>query len=59
MSVVGPLATVRRDSEAAMLNGDLEEAYRKCQNNTFGGGVNEVLREMIARMGLNMPKAIR
>lgn len=59
MSVVGPLATVRRDSKAAMLNGDLEEAYRKCQNNTFGGGVNEVLREMIARMGLDMPKAVR
>lgn len=59
MSVVGPLATIRRNSRAAMLNGDLEEAYRKCQNNTFGGGVNEVLREMIARMGLNMPKAIR
>jgi alkylation response protein AidB-like acyl-CoA dehydrogenase len=59
MSVVGPLATVRRDSAAAMLNGDLEEAFRKCQNNTFGGGVNEVLREMIARMGLNMPKTGR
>ena len=48
MEVVGPEALIVRDSIGAALNGDLEQEYRACQITTFGGGVNEVLRDMIA-----------
>jgi alkylation response protein AidB-like acyl-CoA dehydrogenase len=36
-----------------------EEAWRACQINTFGGGVNEVQREIVATLGLGMPRAPR
>ena len=39
--------------------GQLEEAWRACQINTFGGGVNEVQREIVAMLGLGMPRAPR
>lgn len=57
--VVGPAGLVRRGSPAAALAGDLEEEYRKCQINTFGGGVTEVLRELVAQFGLGLPRTVR
>ncbi len=59
MEVVGPQAQLRSGSPGAVLHGRLEEEYRRCQINTFGGGVNEVLRDMIATTGLHMPRAAR
>lgn len=54
MEVVGAAGTYRRGSPAAALHGDLEEEYRKCQINTFGGGVAEVMRDLVAQFGLGM-----
>ena len=42
-------------SEGAVLHGDLEHEYRRATINTFGGGVVEVLRGLVATHGLGMP----
>ena len=41
-------------SAGAALQGELEKEYRSCQINTFGGGVAEVMRDLVARFGLDM-----
>jgi hypothetical protein len=56
MEVLGPAALVRAGSSAAVLAGDLEHEYRRCQINTFGGGVNEIQRGLVANFGLGMPR---
>jgi alkylation response protein AidB-like acyl-CoA dehydrogenase len=55
MEVVGPNATVRN----AVLRGRLERAYRSSLILTFGGGTNEVQRDIIAFAGLGLPAAKR
>ena len=47
---------VRPGSEGVMLMGDLEHEYRRVTINTFGGGVVEVLRGLVATFGLGMPQ---
>ena len=59
LDVVGPAGLVREDSPDAQLRGRLELEYRKCQINTFGGGTAEVLRDMVAQMGLGLPREPR
>ncbi|MDY0005695.1 MAG: acyl-CoA dehydrogenase family protein [Spongiibacteraceae bacterium] len=54
IDVVGEAAMLRRGAAASRLCGDLEEEYRKCQINTFGGGIAEVMRDLTARFGLGM-----
>ena len=54
LNVTGMAGGLRRGSPGAALNGDLEEHYRKCQINTFGGGIAEVMRDLIAQFGLGM-----
>jgi 3-oxocholest-4-en-26-oyl-CoA dehydrogenase alpha subunit len=49
---------IRRGSEAP-LRGELESAYRVAVINTFGGGANELQRDIIAMAGLLMPRAPR
>ena len=44
---------------AAPLRGALETAYRHAVINTFGGGANEIQRDIIAMAGLGMPRAPR
>ncbi len=56
MEVLGPASLVRSKSSAAVLAGDLEHEYRRCQINTFGGGVNEIQRGRVANFGLGMPR---
>ncbi len=56
MEVVGPAALLRAGSEGAVLSGDLEHEYRRCQINTYGGGVNEIQRGLVANFGLGMPR---
>jgi len=56
MEIVGPNSLVRSGSSAALLMGDLEQEYRRCQTNTFGGGVNEIQRGLVANFGLGMPR---
>src|ERR1700735_4823886 len=49
---------IRRGADAP-LRGDLESAYRFAVINTFGGGANEIQRDIIAMAGLGMPRAPR
>ena len=49
---------LRRGAEAP-LRGALESAYRIAVINTFGGGANEIQRDIIAMAGLGMPRAPR
>jgi alkylation response protein AidB-like acyl-CoA dehydrogenase len=55
MDVVGPHALVASNSEGTVLHGNLEHEYRRATINTFGGGVVEVLRGLVATHGLGMP----
>jgi alkylation response protein AidB-like acyl-CoA dehydrogenase len=48
-----------RKGPDAPLRGDLEHAYRLAVINTFGGGANELQRDIIAMAGLGMPRAPR
>jgi 3-oxocholest-4-en-26-oyl-CoA dehydrogenase alpha subunit len=48
-----------RKGEDAPLRGALESAYRIAVINTFGGGANELQRDIIAMAGLLMPRAPR
>jgi len=43
----------------ALFDGLLEHAYRSATTYTFGGGVNEVQRDIIAMAGLGLPRARR
>jgi alkylation response protein AidB-like acyl-CoA dehydrogenase len=56
MEAIGPNALVQGDSPAALLYGGLEHEYRRCQINTFGGGINELQRGIVANFGLQMPR---
>ena len=56
MDVVGPHALIGAGSEGAVLHGNLEHEYRRATINTFGGGVAEVLRGLVATHGLGMPQ---
>ncbi|MEU9140192.1 acyl-CoA dehydrogenase family protein [Streptomyces sp. NPDC048404] len=57
--IVGPEALVRSGSPAAFGGGELERMNRAAQINTFGGGVSEVQREIVATMRLGMRRARR
>jgi 3-oxocholest-4-en-26-oyl-CoA dehydrogenase alpha subunit len=59
MDVVGVTAAIPDGSPGAVLRGQLEHAYRQAPVGTFGGGVNEVQREIIQVAGLGMPRAPR
>ncbi len=56
MEIIGPNSLVRPCNSATQLMGDLEQEYRRCMTNTFGGGVNEILRGLVANFGLGMPR---
>ncbi len=59
MEVVGPASALRSGSPAAALRGRLETAYQGTLILTFGGGTNEVQRDLIAIFGLGMPRSMR
>jgi alkylation response protein AidB-like acyl-CoA dehydrogenase len=59
LDIVGSGGYVTDGSPGAVLRGQLEQAYRHAPVGTFGGGVNEVQREIIAMAGLDMPRAPR
>ncbi|WP_327253713.1 acyl-CoA dehydrogenase family protein [Streptomyces sp. NBC_01244] len=52
--VVGEEALVRGPGPAVFAGGELERMNRAAQINTFGGGVSEVQREIVAMMRLGM-----
>jgi len=59
IDIVGSSALVRAGSSAALLLGELEYEVRACTLMTFGGGTNEIQRELIAQFGLQMPRPVR
>lgn len=52
--VVGEEALIRGSGPAVFAGGELERMNRAAQINTFGGGVSEVQREIVAMMRLGM-----
>jgi alkylation response protein AidB-like acyl-CoA dehydrogenase len=59
MEVVGPQSTLQKGSPGAALAGQLEVEYRGAIVGTFGGGVNEIQREIVASVGLGTPRVPR
>jgi alkylation response protein AidB-like acyl-CoA dehydrogenase len=59
IEVVGQAGTVQDGSPGAVLQGRLEKLYRSVLILTFGGGANEVQRDIIAAAGLGMVRAAR
>jgi alkylation response protein AidB-like acyl-CoA dehydrogenase len=55
MEVFGTLGTLQGNSPGAILAGRVESMYRNTLILTFGGGTNEVQRDIIAMAGLGMP----
>ncbi len=59
LNILGPEAHLREGEPGALLHGAVESMGRTAQINTFGGGVNEVQREIVAWMGLGMTRTSR
>ena len=57
--IVGANGMVRHGSAASLLEGELEYEVRASVTLTFGGGTNEIQRELIAQFGLGMPRSGR
>ncbi|MEI2818806.1 MAG: acyl-CoA dehydrogenase family protein [Marmoricola sp.] len=55
MEIVGPAALVSAGSAGAALAGRLERFYRSSLVMTFGGGTNEIQRDIIGYVGLGLP----
>ncbi|MFZ0668169.1 MAG: acyl-CoA dehydrogenase family protein [Acidimicrobiales bacterium] len=59
LGIVGALGTLVPGSPGALIAGKLEQSARQAQINTFGGGVNEIQREIVATAGLGMVRSAR
>jgi alkylation response protein AidB-like acyl-CoA dehydrogenase len=59
LGILGPVGYIADGSPGAVLRGEVERAARAAQINTFGGGVNEVQREIVAAVGLGMARTAR
>ena len=59
MEVLGPAAYLDRTSVGSVLRGRLEMNYRSLLILTFGGGTNEIQRDLIGMFGLGLPRALR
>ncbi|MFF3783245.1 acyl-CoA dehydrogenase family protein [Streptomyces sp. NPDC001933] len=57
--ITGETGMVRGGSPGAFGDGELERMNRAAQINTFGGGVSEVQREIVATMRLGMKRGRR
>jgi 3-oxocholest-4-en-26-oyl-CoA dehydrogenase alpha subunit len=55
MEVLGANAYVREGSAGAILSGRIERMHRAALILTFGGGTNEVQRDIVAAAGLGLP----
>ena len=56
MEVLGEQSSIKQTSPGAMLRAQAERYYRALIVFTFGGGTNEVQRDLIAAMGLGLPR---
>jgi alkylation response protein AidB-like acyl-CoA dehydrogenase len=59
MEIVAIAGVLKEGSTGAVLHGELERGYRSAVIFTFGGGNNEIQREIIAWLGLGMPRVRR
>lgn len=59
MEVLGPAATARRNSPGAQLLGRAERFHRTSLILTFGGGTNEIQRDLISMLSLGQPYSRR
>ncbi|MGV0992321.1 MAG: acyl-CoA dehydrogenase family protein [Mycobacterium sp.] len=56
MEILGPSATLRQESPGALLRGRVERMHRSSLILTFGGGTNEVQRDIIGMAALGLPR---
>ena len=59
MEIIGPRAYLARNSAAEALHGRMEMNFRSLLILTFGGGTNEIQRDLIAMFGLGLPRSLR
>jgi len=59
LEIVGAAGMVKEGEPGAAFGGLLESSYRTAGTYTFGGGVNEVQRDIIAAAGLGLPRGRR
>jgi alkylation response protein AidB-like acyl-CoA dehydrogenase len=59
IEVLGAAGMIRRGSPEAAIGGRVERMYRSMLILTFGGGTNEIQRDIIAMAGLEMPRSLR
>ena len=59
LEVLGPQGYLQRGSPEALLMGRLETNYRSLLILTFGGGTNEIQRDLIGLFGLRLPRVPR
>lgn len=59
LEVVAAPGALQEGSAGAVLHGELERGYRSAVIFTFGGGNNEIQREIISWIGLGMPRVRR
>nr|WP_206324416.1 acyl-CoA dehydrogenase family protein [Streptomyces sp. HNM0574] len=59
METVAAAGPLKEGSAGAVLHGELERGYRSAVIFTFGGGNNEIQREIISWIGLGMPRVRR
>ena len=56
LEIFGPVGYLKEGSPDAVLRGRIERWYRATLIFTFGGGTNEIQRDIIAMLGLGMPR---
>jgi alkylation response protein AidB-like acyl-CoA dehydrogenase len=59
LDIVSAAGIIVQGEPGALFGGRLEDSYRAAVTLTFGGGVNEVQRDIIAMAGLGLPRAKR
>ncbi|MEN3584009.1 acyl-CoA dehydrogenase family protein [Streptomyces sp. ZYX-F-203] len=59
MEILAAAGPLKEGSAGEVLRGELERGYRSAVIFTFGGGNNEIQREIIAWIGLGMPRVRR
>ena len=59
MEILGQRGYLKRGSPEAVFDGQLEVLYRGLLILTFGGGTNEIQRDLIGLFGLGLPRVPR